>query len=142
MRYSAIIFVLLLLLVSTQEIFAQKKKKEKEITTYMPTDNLDVKKDSNKKKNSPKRKKVRYIVKNSTKGILYGNPCMITETRRMGFEYAVQTKGITGSMNYFRRTWNNFSTKFVLTFTQSPFWKPILRSRVKDCRIKSGDLVG
>ncbi len=137
-----LLFSCTICLLGKQKCDGQSKKKEKDVQEFIPTDNVDSKKEFNKKKNAPKRKEIRLIIKNNTKWILYGNPCMIEETRKMGFEYAVQTKGIPGSLGFFGRTWNNFQTKFVLTFTRSPFWKLILKSRVKDCRIKSGDLVG
>ena len=107
-----------------------------------PTENLNIKKQTKKKKVAPKEKKIRFIIKNDTKGILYGNPCMNEETRRMGFEYVVQTQGVPGSLGTVRRLWNNFVTKLRLTFTNTPFWKLILKSRVKDCRERSGDRVG
>lgn len=120
----------------------EAQKKEKDVKTYMPTENIDGKKNFNKRKYAPKRKNIRLIVRNNPKGILYGNPCMMEETRRMGFEYAVQSKGLPGSMGFFRRNWNNFITKLRLTFTHSPFWRLILQSRVKDCREKTGDIIG
>jgi hypothetical protein len=121
---------------------ALAQRKEKDLQSYIPTENISSKKDFNKRKHAPKRKNIRLIVKNSPKGILYGNPCMMEETRRMGFEYAVQSKGLPGSMGFFRRNWNNFVTKLRLTFTNTPFWKLILNFRVKDCREKTGDIVG
>lgn len=133
-------FIMTLCMLASGKAIGQKKPKD--FTEYIPTENINKKKDFNRKKHAPKRKNIRFIIKNNTKGILYGNPCMIEETRRMGFEYAVQTKGIPGSLGFFRRNWNNLITKLQLTFTRTPFWKLILRTRVKDCREKTGDLVG
>ena len=113
-----------------------------DISDYIPTDNVDKRKDSNKKKNAPKRRTIRYIVKNHGQGLLYGNPCMLEQTRRMGFEYAVQTPGLPGSLRPVKRHWDNVRTWMRLIVLKSPFWKMTLNKRVKDCRKKSGDLVG
>lgn len=125
-------------LIVMSPLLAQKKE---DLKKQFPTENLYMGKDS-RKKSKPKEKNIRLIIKNDTKGILYGNPCMNEETRRMGFEYVVQTPGLPGSLGTFRRLWNNFWTKARLTFTNTPFWKLILKKRVKDCRQRSGDMVG
>ena len=130
-------FFLLFLLISL-EAAAQDKD---DLRKQFPTENVNMRKDS-RKQSTPKERNIRLIIKNNTKGILYGNPCMNEETRRMGFEYVVQTPGLPGSLGTFRRLWNNFWTKARLTFTNTPFWKLILKSRVKDCRERSGDRVG
>ena len=119
---------------------AQKKNKDP-IEKYMPTDNIDYK-DDNKRKHAPKRKKIRYIVKNKPKNILYGNPCMVEATHKMGFEYVLQATNTPDSMVGFRRVWGNFRTNLHLVLTRSPFWKLIVNSKLKKCRIKSGDKVG
>ena len=121
-------------------LLAQKKKKDP-IEKYMPTDNIDYK-DDNKRRNRPKRKKIRYIVKNKTKNTLYGNPCMIEATHKMGFEYVLQVPNTPDSMWEVKRVWDNFKTNVYLVITRSPFWKLILNKKLKKCRIKSGDKVG
>lgn len=113
-----------------------------DIKDYLPTENLDKKKDSNRKKNAPDEKRIRYIIKNSGEGILYGNPCMVEATRKMRFEYAVQIPGLPGSLGPVKRNWENLRTWMHLAVFRSPFWKLVLKSRVKNCRKKSGDLVG
>jgi hypothetical protein len=119
-------------------VTAQKKD---ELEKQFPTLNLSYQ-GRVRGKDIPKEKNIRFIIKNDTKGILYGNPCMNEETRRMNFEYVVQNPGLPGSLGNRKRLWNNFVTKLRLTITRTPFWKLILKARVKDCRQKSGDLVG
>lgn len=91
---------------------------------------------------APKRKNISYIYKRKATGILFGNPCAIKATRRMGFEYVLQPKGVPGSPGRFNALMNNFFVNIKLTFTRSPFWKLILNERMKECRTNSGDFVG
>lgn len=133
-------FLIFVILCAAGTVYGQKKTKP--LKDYLPTDNVDVRSDDNKKKNAPKRKYYRQIIKNSTKGILYGNTCAIEATHRMGFEYVVQSPDAPGSIRGFKRFWNNFKVKTRLFFLRSPFWKLILKKKFKKCRIKSGDKVG
>lgn len=98
----------------------------------------------NKKSKPPKKteKDMIFIIKNNPKKILYGNPCMHTETKNMGFEYVLQKPGLPGTLGTTRRILHNTAAYARLTFTRSPFWKMKLNRRVKDCREKSGDWVG
>lgn len=113
-----------------------------EIKRDLPTEKVAFKVEDDSKANRPKKKKIRYIIKNGTSGILYGNPCVLQVTRRMGFEYAVQTPLLPGSTIEPRRLWNNFKVKLLLTLKYGPFWKISLNKRLKECGIKSGDRVG
>ncbi len=113
-----------------------------DVTAHFPTENTTNRRVEKKKKNAPKARNIRYITKNKGQGLLYGNPCMVEQTRRMGFEYVIQTPGLPGTLKPWKRYWENFKTSAVLTLTKSPFWKTILNGRVKNCRKKSGDLVG
>ncbi|MEP4533400.1 MAG: hypothetical protein ABJ004_09945 [Cyclobacteriaceae bacterium] len=117
-------------------------KKEKDIRDYIPTENLDPRKEANRLRNKPDRKNIDYIIKSDLDGILYGNPCAIEETRKMGFEYVFMPEGLPGAMNPDERFENNFLVNLKLIFTRSPFWKLILNRRIKKCRTKSGDFVG
>ncbi len=90
----------------------------------------------------PKRKTINYIYKYDQKNVLFGNPCAVKVTRKMGFEYVLQPKGVPGSPGKGKALWNNFLVKTKLVFTRSPFWKLILNKRQKDCRTRSGDIVG
>lgn len=109
---------------------------------FIPSENLDRKKDFNKRKNRPKEKNIALIVKNKGDGLLYGNPCMIRETQRMRFEYVIQARKLPNSIGFVGRVWRNSGVQLRLIVTRGPWWKLSLNRRVKDCRIKSGDLVG
>lgn len=90
----------------------------------------------------PKRKNVSYIYKTDTKGVYFGNPCVMKATRRMGFEYVLQPPGVPGSPDEETAQLNNILVNLKLLFTRGPFWKMILKKRIKDCRTLSGDFVG
>jgi hypothetical protein len=117
------------------------QEKEEEVSNYIPTDNISKQK-AKKKKHAPDRRSISIIIKNKPKKILYGNPCMVEETHRMGFEYALQTPGLPGSLDGFKLLWHNYKVYGKLIVTRSPFWKMILNGRVKDCRERTGDFVG
>ena len=96
----------------------------------------------NKKKEGPKKRKIMYIVKKNTKGILYGNRCFLDVQRSMGFEYLVQPKGQPLNRSGLQRNLHNFSVKFVLIFRNGPFWQISVSKKKKECRRLSGDFVG
>ena len=60
--------IVLLVAISTAGMAYGQKKKDS-IKDYLPTDNVDVRSEDNKRKNSPKRKHYRQIIKNGTKNI-------------------------------------------------------------------------
>lgn len=132
-------FCLLLMLIVSSAGLAQESD---EIKKDLPTEKIGFKAEDDTKAHRPKRKKIRYIIKNGTSGILYGNPCVLQVTRKMGFEYAVQTPLLPGSTIEPRRLWNNFKVKLLLTLKYGPFWKITVNKRLKECGIKSGDRVG
>lgn len=142
MNRAAIYLMFFVMTVCCNNSYAQFKKKTKSVRDYMPTENIDVRKESNNNKNMPKRRQVSYIYKNELDGILYGNPCALEATRKMGFEYVFQPLGIPGSIPVDEQFSNNLAINFKLIFTRSPFWKLILNRRIKKCRLKSGDMVG
>lgn len=127
------------LFLSTFFAFGQSGEERNKRT---PTENIDTKIRGNKFKNRPKRKQYAYIYKENTEGILYGNPCALEATRKMGFEYVVQTSGLPGSLPKEDVNVNNFLVNLKLIFTRSPFWKIILNNKLKKCQQKSGDIVG
>jgi len=110
-----------------------------QIKDELPTNSTERKR-TDHKKYEPKRKTYDFIYKHSTKNTLYGNPCALEQTRKMGFEYVPLTKGrgktAVGVML------NNVAVGTKLCVTRSPFWKMTLNKRMKDCRLKSGDGVG
>lgn len=127
-------------ILATGGIHAQSTGED--IRGYIPTENLDRKKEANRQKNKPKKKNYSYIYKARTEGILYGNPCALEETRKMGFEYVVQKPTLPGGMEQEDVRWHNFWVKVKLVFTRSPFWKLILNKKLEQCRQKTGDIVG
>lgn len=107
-----------------------------------PTENIQIKQDDNNRKNAPKRKKIGIIIKNSPEGLLYGNPCVEEETIRMGFKYTVQNPGLPGTLKPITLAINNMKVYSKLIITKSPFWKVILKRRIRDCRERTGDWMG
>ncbi|MEQ8473677.1 MAG: hypothetical protein RIC35_20945 [Marinoscillum sp.] len=126
-------------LISALVASAQTKN---EYQGHFPTENVKMGMESNKGKNKPKRKHISYLYTVDSKNILYGNPCAVEATRKMGFEYVVQPLGIPGSPDEKDYELNNFLVKMKLFFTRSPFWKAILNKRIRECAEKSGDIVG
>ena len=96
---------------------AQDKKKTRQVTDYIPTENVDSRKEANNLKNRPKRKTIEYLYKNDSKGILYGNPCAIEATRKMGFEYVINPMGVPGSVLPDDQFSNNLWVHIKLIFT-------------------------
>ncbi|GEM_PF-1738749 len=122
--------------------FESLAQESEDIKKSLPTEKIGLKVEDDSKSNRPKQKRIRYIIKNGTGGILYGNPCVLQITRKMGFEYAVQTPLLPGSIIEPRRLWNNFKVKSLMTLKHGPFWKISLNKKMKRCGIKSGDRTG
>ena len=118
------------------------QKKEKTVREYMPTDNLEAKKDANRASNAPERKRIALLYVGDANKILYGNPCATKETHRMGFEYIVEPKNGRESKTRKGKFLNNLWVKTKLVVTRSPFWKLILNKRLDACRRQTGDFVG
>lgn len=117
-------------------------QKSESIHDYIPTENLDAKKDANKKANRGSLKRYGVIYRPHAKKILYGNPCALNATRKMGFEYMVESRNATRSASQLGKFWNNLKVKTKLVITRSPFWKVILKKQFRKCRPQSGDIVG
>ncbi|MEO9871753.1 hypothetical protein [Ekhidna sp.] len=117
-------------------------QKEKPVQDYLPTENLEMKKDANKRSNKPKRKNYPLIYVPNANKILYGNLCALEQTHKMGFEYIVEPRKTYGSRSKKGKFLNNLWVKTKLVTTRSPFWKLILKKKIKKCRKMSGDLVG
>ena len=119
------------------------QKKEKPVEEYLPTENLEMKKDANKRANKPKRKHIGLIYVPDADKIAYGNPCVTEETHRMGFEYIVEpVNSRRSSKTWMGKRLNNLWVKSKLVVTRSPFWKVILNNKIKKCRKMTGDLTG
>ncbi|MEQ9426684.1 MAG: hypothetical protein RJQ09_19835 [Cyclobacteriaceae bacterium] len=108
------------------------------IEDYIPTENLDPKKDSNTKSNRSDNR-IREIFVKSTFKIGYGNPCVEEATSKMGFIYAPVVPPFTSE---FKRNWHNWWVKLGLVVRRGPWWKITANKRIKECRNKTGDIVG
>ncbi|WP_421763102.1 hypothetical protein [Ekhidna sp.] len=117
-------------------------QKVKPVEKELPTENLQMRKDSNKRANKPKKKRYGQLYVPNADKILYGNQCVLEQTRKMGFEYLVEPPNIAGSKTWKGKFLNNLWVKTKLVVTRSPFWKQILNGKIKKCRKMSGDLVG
>ncbi len=132
----------LLLLMAALCICASGQKKEKSVSDFLPTENLEAKKDANKASNRPKRKKISLMYVSSADGILYGNACATQETHRMGFEYIVEPQNGLESKSTVGKVINNLWLKTKLFFRRSPVWKLTLKNRIRKCSKQTGDFVG
>lgn len=94
------------------------------------------------KKSDYKNKHKIQWVKNSSKGLLVGNPCMDDVTHDMGFVYLIQPKGQPLNESGFQRNVHNFFAKLRITFKNGPFWKFKLKKWRKKCQAETGDFVG
>jgi hypothetical protein len=108
----------------------------------LQTTNTKKKVSPNPKRQGPKEKKIRYIIKNDTKGTLHGNRCFENETLSMGFLYMAVPKGQAANKNEFERNLHNLGVKTSLLFKNGPFWKIKERKAYKKCRQTSGDIIG
>lgn len=138
MRYTVLVGTMMLASCLAQA----QKKKDDDLTSQFPTENTRFGLEANKAKNRPDRKNISYLYVESSKNILYGNPCATEATRKMGFEYVVQPLGIPGSPEADEIEKHNFLVKLKLFFTRGPFWKLVINKRIKECAAKSGDIVG
>ena len=95
-----------------------------------------------KKDKSHKRKKVSYWIKNDSKGLLTGNPCMEKVLDELGVQYLVQIKDQAGYKKAIGRWRHNTVFKYKLFFTKGPFWKLKLKKKRRRCRSLTRDMVG
>jgi len=133
------IIVYLTCIILSFGVFGQKSDN---IRDLIPTENLDMKKDANNRANRTKKKRYSVIYRPHAKNILYGNPCAVEATHKMGFEYMVESRNATRSASQLGKFWNNLKVKSKLVVTRTPFWRMILKKKFKKCRPKSGDIVG
>lgn len=118
-------------------VFAQKNQKE--IHEHFPTRHTSLKK---KKRHKVKQKKFVHIYTTNGNKTLYGSPCGISETQKMGFEYVVEPTKSFRSKTVMGKFLNNIWAKTKLFFTRSPFWKMILNKRIRKCAVGMGETVG
>lgn len=133
---SFILFIGFLFLTSFESYGQDSIKKN------FPTKKLNRKTRENKSANRPKEKSISYIIKKSSKNTLYGNPCALEATRKMGFEFALEEKSSDTIRSFTRRWKHNLGVKMKLFFTRGPWWRLVVNKRIKECKKKSGDQVG
>jgi len=136
----ALLIFFLLMVVSNSFLFGQEEEKI-DVESYIPTEKTDPG-SRGMPRDLPRRKKYRNIYVSKLEGTLYGNPCAIEETHRMGFEYVIEPISGQTSKSRTGKFINNFWVKTKLVLFRSPFWKAILNKRFKRCRNQSGDFVG
>lgn len=132
--------MLILLFSAETQVFGQSGTKP--TSKENPSWALDKQKKNDAIKTFPKRIKTRYIIITETKGVLHGNPCAVQETQKMGFQYLLLRKGQPGYETTWDKVANNLWIKTGLVVRKSPFWKTVLKKRIEDCRINTGDFVG
>ena len=133
-RIQRLCLLALFLLAVSFAAFAQDKPVRTNTITQNPK--VDIRKEG------PKVKKPLEILKNDTRGILYGNKCFEEYTRSKGYIYVVQPQPNPTFKARYKKSWHNFGVKLVITLKHSIFWKAIERNKVRDCRLKTGDRVG
>ena len=107
----------------------------------LPTNATSTKPAKDPMKQGPKKpRRVRYIIRSTPRGTLSGDRCAQSVTRRLGFEFMVMPKGQPGNKTNFDRLVHNFGVKMYLLRTKGPFWRLAMNSRLKKCRIRSGEL--
>ncbi len=141
-RISFVVILTLFILVLPKMSLGQTSKPAKPLSKYIPTENVDFRKESNNRQNRPESSEYDYIYKQNISGMLLGNACAIQATHNMGFEYVLQPVGGPNGISRFRVTMNNLWINTKLVVTRSPFWKIILDNKIKTCREKSGDFAG
>ena len=135
-------FTRALIIFSLSLIFSFAVKGQTDVEEYIPTRKVDKKVKEDTKKNRPKRDKVMYIYKRRTNRTLYGNPCALEVTRKMGFEYLAQEKSTIDLKSYWGRFFHNLWTKTKLVARRGPWWKLTVNKRLKECQQKTGDRTG
>ena len=86
-----------------------------------------------------KEKRPYYILKTSTKGIMYGNACVKEETRKFGFEYLIACNTKPTGQEKVWMYFYNFGTNTVMLFKHGPMWKRNLKRKIAGCRQRTGD---
>lgn len=126
-------------LVSTFQGYTQSITDDGEILSTQAT-NPDARPDA--KKQGPKRKRVRYIIRSDSKETLSGNKCFEEVTQDFGFEYLIVPGNLPPNRNGFSRFMHNLGVNTVLFFRNGPLWKTRLKKKYNQCRYQYGDFVG
>ena len=125
-----------LMLLCAGDLFAQDKLEFGDTPTTSKAPKYHSKHEDHKEK-----RKI-YWVKNTSRGLLIGNPCMEEVMDDMGFVYLVQPKGQHLNKNELQRNLHNFFAKMGIMFRNGPFWKFKLKKWRGRCGAETGDFVG
>lgn len=128
--------ILLLLLLTTSTTYCQDK------LVFGDTANTNTMPTNKREDKSQKQKRVVQWVKNDSKGLLIGNPCMEDVMAEMGFTYLIQMKGVSVYKNNIGRYFHNKGVKITLFFRNGPFWRMKLNRKRRECRLQTRDFVG
>jgi len=131
--------VIMLFFLFSHRGLTQSINGEESVTSTQAT---DIRARPDARKQGPKKKKKRYIIRSETQGTLIGNKCFEEVTRKFGFEYLIVPEGIPPKPKKFSRSMHNFGVKTVLFFKNGPGWQIRLRKKYKQCRYQYGDYVG
>lgn len=138
--YRSVILIILLHLSGIfMSGFTQSKQGDGDVLSTQATD-PNAKPDA--RKQGPKKKKIRYIIRSDTKGTLKGNACFEEATRKLGFEYLIVPEKLPPNRNGFTRFMHNLGVRTVLFFRNGPGWQIRLKKKYKQCRYQYGDFVG
>ena len=94
------------------------------------------------KKQGPKKKNIRYIIKSNSRNTLKGNQCFEEVTRKFGFEYLIAPEDYRPNMNGFSRWTHNAGVNFMLFFRNGPCWQIRMKKKYRECKYRYGDFNG
>ncbi|MBR9997666.1 MAG: hypothetical protein KFF73_01785 [Cyclobacteriaceae bacterium] len=94
------------------------------------------------KKQGPKKRTYRYIIKSNSKNTLNGNKCFEEVTRKFGFEYLIALEDYRPNRNGFSRWMHNSGVKFILFFRNGPGWQIRMQKKYRECKYRYGDFTG
>ena len=109
--------------------YGQNTSSDNEILSTQAT---DPKAKPDARKQGPKKKNYKYIIRNNSKGTLKGNKCFEEVTRKFGFEYLIIPKNSGPYRSGFSRWWHNLGVKSALFFKNGPFWQ--MRLNIKNTK--------
>lgn len=133
------IFLVSVLLVLMSPAFGQSTFTGEEVFSTQAT---DPKAKPDARKQGPRKKKTRHIIRSDSKGTLTGNKCFEEVTRKFGFEYLIVPEKLPPNRNGFTRFMHNLGVNTVLFFRNGPFWQIRLKKKYNQCRYQYGDFVG
>lgn len=139
-KCTSFLSLLILACLLSVEVSAQQSTETNgEIKSTQATD-LHARPDA--KKQGPKKKNIRYIIKNDSRNTLKGNACFEQVTRKFGFEYLIAPESYRPNMNGFSRWTHNAGVNFILFFRNGPCWQIRMKKKYRECKYRYGDFTG